>query len=43
MSYEPNPNHERGILCRQIKDDVINHLRSHRSDETGQELGIFWS
>ena len=25
-------NHERGILRRQIKYDVINHLRSHRCD-----------
>jgi hypothetical protein len=25
-------NHERGILRRQIKDDVINHLRSHCRD-----------
>ena len=25
-------NHERGILRRLIKDDVINHLRSHCRD-----------
>jgi hypothetical protein len=30
MNYQPN--HERGILRRQIKDDVINHFRSHRGD-----------
>ena len=31
MNYEPN--HERGLLRRQIKDDVINHMRARDSDD----------
>ena len=31
-------NHERGILRRQIKDDVINHFRAQRSSRPPQQL-----